>query len=208
MTESPVNSASGISGFPCSFTVGSMSNTADTQAMTRYKVRRAKCWPGQTLRITNPVIPRRGSYELYLLPSSSTENSLFRVKHCRVDFPVLEEPVRIEGLWVGIYVRITADCPDVLYHGCPCRDEVPPVYIVLCNSFWETDGKGWSPPEDFLYNGIDIRKIFPIREIWKAVFSHNAVQFILRLLQHFGVPGHCQEERLQRQPCLEATSVK
>jgi len=152
------NSGLGIRGFPSSSKTGPMSNTDNTEATTRYTVRRANCLPRQILPgFTGSIIHDRERCERYDLPPSSTENPILRIKHRGVDFPVLEESVWVEGFRVGIDALITTNRPDVLNHNGSCGDEASSINIVLHGPVWEGDRKRWVPSENFLYQSIDVR---------------------------------------------------
>ena len=65
-----LNSALGGCGFPSSSKAGSMLNVESTQAMTMYRVLRAKRLPGQALGVTSTIICRRGRFGQMSLTSS------------------------------------------------------------------------------------------------------------------------------------------
>ena len=96
-------------------------------------------------------------YEQYLLPPPRSEYPIFRIENERIEFPILEEPVWVEGLRVGVDVRITEHCPDVRYHSGPCRDGVSSVHVVLSDSVCDANGERRIPPEQFLHQSVDIR---------------------------------------------------
>ena len=139
-----------------------MLNAESTQATTRYTVRRANFLPGQILRIMSTIIHHRWGFEQHLSPPPRSEYPILRIEHQGVDFSILEEPIWVEGFWVGVDVWIATNRPDVFYHSGPCRDEVFPVYVVLGGSSWNADGERWVPPEDFLHHGIGVGQIVSV----------------------------------------------
>ena len=134
---------------------------------------------------------RLGRYEQYFLPPSSAENPIFGIKHQRVDFPILEESVRVEGFRVGVDFWITANRPDVLDHSGSCGDEVSSIDIVLHDSVWDSDGEGRIPSENFLHQCIDVRQIVFIREIGEVSFVDDSIQFLLCFPHRFRIENHC-----------------
>ena len=69
--------------------------------------------------------------EQRLLPPPGSEYPILRIEHQGVYFSVLEEPVWIEGVWVGVDAWIMKNRPDVLYHNRSCGDEVSSVYVEI-----------------------------------------------------------------------------
>ena len=148
----------------------------------------------------------RGHEFRYLLPPPRSEHPILRIEDQGVDFSILEESIWVESfrVWVGIW--ITKERPDVLYHSCTCRDEVSPVYAILRGFFWDAEGEGWIPPEEFLHQSVDIRQIFAVRKIREVFFANDPIEFLLRFPHDVGVENHYQEERLQDRACLKAMS--
>ena len=143
-----------------------------------------------------------------LSPPSTAKDPIFGVKHPGVDFPVLEESVWVEGFRIRVNVWVTTNCPDVLNDSGARRDEVSTVYIVLGDPVWKCNRERRAPPENFLYHGVDVRQITPIREARELTSANNAIQFFLGFFHSFGVEGHRQEERLQGRLCLDPASAK
>ena len=110
-----------------------------------------------------------------LLPPSSSKNPIFGIKHQWVDFPILQEPVRVEGFRVGVDVWVTTNRPDVLNHDGSFGDDAPSINVVLHGSVWGRDGDRYVPPENFLHQSIDIRQTVFIREIRELSFSDNSI---------------------------------
>ena len=141
------------------------------------------------------------------LPPSSTENPVLGIKHQWVDLPILEEPVRVECLRVGVDVWVAKNCPDVLNHSGPSGDQVSSINIVLHGSAWGGERERWTPSDNLLHQSIDVRQTIFMREIREFSPSNDSIQFLLRFLHCFGVDDHRVEEYLQDRPRLSAVSV-
>ena len=59
----------------------------------------------------------------------------------------------------------TRRLPDVLNDRGTRRDKIPPVYIVLPNTLWDSERDWTNPPEQFLDRCRDVRQVFLIREL-------------------------------------------
>jgi hypothetical protein len=169
-----------------------MSKAESTQATARYTVRRAKELPGHILGIAGTIIPCRGDgvwRDNPLLPPPRSEHPIFRIKHQWVDFPVLEEPVWVEGTRVRVDLWITKNGPNVAKHSGSCRNEVSSVYVVPGDFTRKADRERWAPPEEFLHHSVDVRQISFVRKLWEAI-ADNSIEFLVCFPHRLGVENH------------------
>lgn len=88
--------------------------------------------------------------------------------------------------------------PNVSHNEGTLGNEVALKHVIfgghMRNPHW-CDGM---PAEDFLHNGVDIRKTGTVRHFRKSARPYYSVDLFLCLAQHLRVHGHSQEERFNR----------
>ena len=52
--------------------------------------------------------------------------------------------------------------PDILDNRCPRGDEIPPIYIILRNSLWDSKWDRTEPPKEFFKQRRDVRQVYLI----------------------------------------------
>ena len=68
------------------------------------------------------------------------------------------------------------------------------VLVVSQNPVRDTHGRSRMPSQQLLHERIDVGKGLPVREVGQSFAAHNSVKLLLRLLLHFWVEGHSEEE--------------
>ena len=87
----------------------SMSNTASVQAILRNRVRRASHLPDKSCQQASESGKNRNLCRV--TPSTRPENLILGILHGAIQLPVLQESLRIVGVWRRVYGLVIAYCP-------------------------------------------------------------------------------------------------